>query len=79
VRQPFGFIVHRWVSLNKLDRLLEAIKNKTPSTQIVLTFFSPSGYDLRKNYALADLVCYLPFDFNDEVKRFVDKIRTKLM
>jgi 3-deoxy-D-manno-octulosonic-acid transferase len=54
--------------------LLEAIKKKTPSTQIVLTFFSPSGYDLRKNYALADLVCYLPFDFNDEVKRFIDKI-----
>lgn len=55
--------------------LIETIKSATPSTQIVLTFFSPSGYDLRQNYALADLVCYLPFDFEKDAKRFVDTIQ----
>lgn len=55
--------------------LIEAIKKTTPSTQIVLTFFSPSGYELRQNYTLADLVCYLPFDFEKDAKRFVDAIQ----
>lgn len=55
--------------------LIEAIKTTTPNTQIVLTFFSPSGYELRQNYSLADLVTYLPFDFKKDVKRFVDLIQ----
>ncbi len=55
--------------------LIEAIKTSTPTTQIVLTFFSPSGYELRQNYSLADLVTYLPFDFKKDVKRFVDFVQ----
>ena len=46
--------------------LIEKIKAQDPQCKILLTFFSPSGYEVRKNYPLADVVCYLPFD---ELKR----------
>ena len=42
--------------------LMEAIKKKQPSKKIVLTFFSPSGYEIRKNYQGVDYVYYLPLD-----------------
>ncbi|MEI7504005.1 MAG: glycosyltransferase N-terminal domain-containing protein, partial [Paludibacter sp.] len=42
--------------------VIEALKKEQPDTKIVLTFFSPSGYEVRKNYAGADIVCYLPLD-----------------
>lgn len=51
--------------------LIENIKAKHPSYKIILTFFSPSGYEVRKNYELADIVCYLPFDKKRNVKRFL--------
>ncbi|HAE14785.1 MAG TPA: 3-deoxy-D-manno-octulosonic acid transferase, partial [Bacteroidetes bacterium] len=42
--------------------LIELLKSRYQQIQIVLTFFSPSGYMARKNFALADLVLYLPAD-----------------
>lgn len=42
--------------------LMERLRVKHPEYKILLTFFSPSGYEVRKNYEGADLVCYLPFD-----------------
>jgi 3-deoxy-D-manno-octulosonic-acid transferase len=42
--------------------LLEAIRARFPGYHILLTFFSPSGYEIRKNYPGADIVCYLPAD-----------------
>lgn len=51
--------------------LLEAIKKASPEKKILLTFFSPSGYEVRKNTPLADLVCYLPIDTPRAVKAFV--------
>jgi len=42
--------------------LLEALREKHPDYRILLSFFSPSGYELRKNYDKADIVCYLPID-----------------
>lgn len=42
--------------------LMERLRRQRPDAFILLTFFSPSGYEVRKNYAGADLVCYLPFD-----------------
>ena len=41
--------------------LIEKIRAKYPEYRILLTFFSPSGYGVRKNYRGADIVCYLPF------------------
>ncbi len=54
--------------------LIEALKNQG-DCQIVVTFFSPSGYEIRKNYALADLVTYLPRETKKNVARFLTKIK----
>ena len=54
------------------------IKEKQPESRIVLSFFSPSGYEVRKDYNLADAVCYLPFDLSGNVKRFLDIVRPKM-
>ena len=47
---------------------------KYPDYRILLTFFSPSGYEVRKNYRGADIVCYLPFDKPRNVKKFLDLV-----
>jgi len=51
--------------------LMEMIRREHPEYKIALTFFSPSGYEVRKNYDGADLVAYLPFDLPGNVRRFV--------
>ena len=51
--------------------LIEEIKNQFPEYRILLTFFSPSGYEIRKNYELADIVMYLPVDTRRNAKRFL--------
>ena len=48
------------------------IRANYPDYGILLTFFSPSGYEVRKNYRGADVVCYLPFDKPRNVKKFLD-------
>jgi 3-deoxy-D-manno-octulosonic-acid transferase len=55
--------------------LIEQLKKKYPDCQIVLTFFSPSGYEMRKNYPLADAVYYLPLDTANNAKRFIELIK----
>ncbi len=54
--------------------VIEALKEKEPDTVIVLTFFSPSGYEIRKNYKRADHVFYLPQDTKRNAELFVKKI-----
>lgn len=54
--------------------VIEALKEKEPDTVIVLTFFSPSGYEIRKNYKGADHVFYLPQDTKRNAELFVKKI-----
>src|SRR5690348_9805010 len=54
--------------------LIEALKEKYPTHKIVLTFFSPSGYELRKNYEYADYVFYLPLDTKGNAKKFIQLI-----
>lgn len=51
--------------------LIERLKREQPDKKILLTFFSPSGYEVRKNYEHADVVCYLPFDTPRNARRFV--------
>lgn len=55
--------------------LIEMLREKAPEYKILLTFFSPSGYEVRKNYDLADVVCYLPFDKPANVRGFLDIVR----
>ncbi len=54
--------------------LIEVLKKEKPELKIVLTFFSPSGYEIRKNYQQADIICYLPADTPGNAKKFIDLI-----
>jgi len=58
--------------------IMEEIKRKHPEYKILLTFFSPSGYEVRKDYPLADVVCYLPFDKKRNVKKFLKLVQPKM-
>lgn len=58
--------------------LIEAIKKEYPDREILLTFFSPSGYEIRKNYNQADYICYLPVDTKANVKRFLSLVKPEM-
>ncbi len=51
--------------------LIEQLRATHPEYKILLTFFSPSGYEVRKNYEGADIVCYLPLDTISNARRFL--------
>ena len=55
--------------------LMEAVRRAHPEYQILLSFFSPSGYTVRQDYAGADVVVYLPSDRSSSVRRFLDLAR----
>ena len=55
--------------------LIERIRRDYPQYKILQTFFSPSGYEVRKNYEGADVVCYLPFDTPRNVEKFIELAR----
>ncbi len=55
--------------------IMECIRRDHPEYKILLTFFSPSGYEVRKNYEGADIVCYLPLDTITNARRFLRLIR----
>lgn len=75
---------HIWfhfASLGEFEQgrpLLEKIKELHPQKRIVITFFSPSGYEIRKNYALAAGVFYLPLDTASNAKRFISLINPEM-
>ncbi|WP_426292090.1 3-deoxy-D-manno-octulosonic acid transferase [Dyadobacter endophyticus] len=52
--------------------VMEAYRNAYPNHFILLTFFSPSGYEIRKNYNGADFICYLPIDTPSNAREFVE-------
>ena len=58
--------------------VIEKLKEDNPQQKIVLTFFSPSGYEIQKNYPLADLVMYLPADTSYNSKQFLAILKPKL-
>lgn len=58
--------------------MIEKLRAEHPEYRVVLTFFSPSGYNPAKNYQQADVVCYLPFDTKRNVKRFLDILNPKM-
>jgi 3-deoxy-D-manno-octulosonic-acid transferase len=59
--------------------LIEKYKTQNPTHKILLTFFSPSGYEIRKNYAFADYIFYLPIDTSANAKKFIELIKPKLV
>jgi len=58
--------------------VLEHFRVTFPEKKIVITFFSPSGYEIRKNTQLADFVYYLPLDTATNARRFIDAIRPEI-
>lgn len=75
---------HIWfhfASLGEFEQgrsVLEKIKEQYPEKKIVITFFSPSGYEIRKNYALADGIFYLPLDTASNAKKLIAAINPEL-
>lgn len=59
--------------------IMETFKKDYPKYKIVLTFFSPSGYEIRKNNKIADITLYLPLDTKAHAKRFLDLINPKIV
>lgn len=59
--------------------VLEALKKQHPDLRIVISFFSPSGFEIQKNYPGADLVCYLPMDGPRNARQFIEMVRPQLV
>lgn len=76
--------IYIWIHVSSLGEfeqgrpLIEMIKRENPSRKILLSFFSPSGYEVRKNYERVDAVCYLPFDTPGNVRRFLDAVKVEM-
>lgn len=70
-----------WIHVSSLGEfeqgrpLMERLKADRPDCKILLTFFSPSGYEIRKNYTGADYIFYLPLDLPRNVRRFLDIVK----
>ncbi|CAL2077190.1 3-deoxy-D-manno-octulosonic acid transferase [Tenacibaculum sp. 190524A02b] len=58
--------------------IIEYLKKSNPDYKIVLTFFSPSGYEVRKNYNKADVICYLPFDTKRNMQKFISLVHPEV-
>lgn len=58
--------------------IFKHLRMENPHHKIVLTFFSPSGYEVRKNTEVADIVAYLPIDTKSNAKRFADLVHPEL-
>ncbi len=73
-----------WVHASSLGEfeqgreLIERLRREQPQQGIVLSFFSPSGYNVRKAYDKVDAVCYLPFDLPHLVREFLDVVRPSM-
>src|SRR6185295_11614042 len=74
-----------WVHCSSLGEfeqgrpVIEAFRKQFPTFKILLTFFSPSGYEVRKNYDQADFIFYLPWDTRKHARYFVEKVRPSLV
>ncbi len=78
--ESFDIWVHT-SSLGEFEQarpMIERMREMQPDKTILLTFFSPSGYEVRKNYDKVDAVAYLPFDTPHRVKRFLNTVRPKM-
>jgi len=75
-----GCIWFHFASLGEFEQgrlVLEALRIKNPDDKIIITFFSPSGYEIRKNTALAHAVYYLPLDTAANAQNFINTIKPK--
>ncbi|MCM1108949.1 MAG: hypothetical protein NC388_07850 [Clostridium sp.] len=74
IRPDEKYVWFHAASLGEFEQgrpLMERLRREHPEYKILLTFFSPSGYEVRKNYEGADVICYLPFDTPGNVHSFL--------
>lgn len=57
----------------------EALRKEYPTHKLLISFFSPSGYEAAKNYNAADIICYLPLDTMQNATRFIQLVKPKLV
>jgi 3-deoxy-D-manno-octulosonic-acid transferase len=77
-QHPGQLIWFHCASLGEFEQgrtLIESVRREDPKVLILLTFFSPSGYEVRKHYPFADHITYLPFDRPRSMKKMVDIAR----
>jgi len=80
--QKSSWIWFHCASLGEFEQgrnLIDHIKIHNPEVGILVSFFSPSGYEIRKSYPNADWVCYLPLDTKKNAKKFLDLLNPKLV
>jgi len=58
--------------------IIEALKKVKPNHKILITFFSPSGYEIKKNTTIADMVTYLPYDTKNNARKFIDLVNPSM-
>ena len=81
-RTPAPLVWIHCASLGEFEQgrpVIEGLKERMPDHQILLTFFSPSGYELRKDYPLADFIAYLPADTRSNAGKFLDLTQPELI
>lgn len=79
--RPEGVVWVHTASLGEFEQgrpVMEELRRLHPEKRILLTFFSPSGYEVRKDWGGADVVVYLPFDTPRNVARFLDCVRPEM-
>jgi len=77
-----GVIWFHCASLGEFEQgrpVIESIKTERPDQKILLTFFSPSGYEVRKNYELADYIFYLPYDTKKNAEQFIRLVNPEMV
>ncbi len=76
-----GYKRKLWMHVSSLGEfeqgrpIIEGLRGADPDLGIILTFFSPSGYEVRKDYSGAEVVTYLPMDMPGKVRRFLDSVK----
>jgi len=82
IDQDANYIWIHCASLGEFEQgrtVIETLKKENQNIKIILTFFSPSGYEVRKDYQSADIVCYLPADTPGNAKRFIYLVKPSIV
>lgn len=78
LRNPLWFHCASLGEFEQARPIIESLKQHKPELQILLTFYSPSGYEPRKDYPFADHICYLPLDTPVNARDFLDKYQPRI-
>lgn len=77
-----GCIWFHCASLGEFEQvnyLISQLKKQEPTSKILITFFSPSGYEIRKNYIHADIITYLPWENQKDIMKFINIVQPKMV